>query len=87
MAKNKVEVCDFDLLKKVKIFIDDIIHLSFSKKTYVGFQSWFEDIEIKRFTEKRKYVIEYYFSDTEPILTEYEDRELWEGILKQLKDI
>jgi hypothetical protein len=38
----------------IKIYIDDLIHLSLKREDIIGFQSWIEGDDTKR------YIIEYY---------------------------
>lgn len=61
------------------IYLDTLPHLSITLEGLKGFQSWKDD--------KGFYCIEYYYSDSEPILSEYYYKETWEGILKLLGKI
>lgn len=59
-----------------KLYLNDILHIVFRLKEFVGFQSWIE------FNET--HVIEIYLKDKQTILCEYTSRELWVDILKEL---
>lgn len=57
----------------VKIYIDDLLHLSFKQQDFAGIQSWKEGANW--------YDIEYYLGDTK-ILCAYDDFDKWKAILK-----
>jgi hypothetical protein len=65
------------LIKKsyIKIYIDELLHLSAPKEDIVGFQSYLQG---------HIYCIKYYLRNNSEILCEYEKRELWEEILKEI---
>lgn len=58
----------------VKIYINDLLHLSFVQSEYRGVQSWKEGTNW--------YCIEYYFKDSKPIKCEYDSFEKWKTILE-----
>lgn len=60
-----------------KVYINGLLHISFRLEKFVGLQSWLD-------RGKNRYYIEYTFSDDGAILTEYDTKELWEGILDEL---
>ncbi len=64
--------------KQIKIFINDILHLSIKQKQLVGIQSW-----IMGYDADRKYCIEYTLK-TSVVLSEYDDAEKWKSILDLL---
>lgn len=75
--ETKVEVKIVD--SYINIYIGDIIHLCIDRNKLIGFQSWID-------TTKDYYCnffIEYYTNDKN-IITEYNDKNKWEEILKQL---
>lgn len=61
----------------MKIMINELPHLYLSKKP-IGYQSFIDEHRLV------KYVIEYY-TETQTIVTEYDERTTWDEILKQLK--
>ena len=65
-----------DLLDDFRVYIDDILHLKFRYNLTIGLQSWVENY--------RMYVVEIYFKDSEKIRLEYDNRPLWELILKEI---
>lgn len=75
-------------LNSITIFVGGTPHLRFAVETYIGFQSWL-------WTEPRGsferllsattyYEIEIYFSNAPAIRLGYDDRSMWETILKLL---
>jgi hypothetical protein len=62
----------------IRIYINNILHLQVIFKDHDGIQSWLEG------TKKVTYFIEYYRKNNEPIITQYDSKELWLEILKQL---
>lgn len=59
-----------------KIYLNDLVHVSFIQTEFTGYQSW------ERGTDW--YFIEFYFVDGNKITCEYGSRELWVSILKEL---
>jgi hypothetical protein len=57
-----------------------LLHLRLARRNLVGFQSWMEG-------RRWRYKIEYNFSDTEPILTEYHSQKDWEVILEKIETL
>lgn len=62
--------------KFVNIFLNDLIHLGFIRSDFHSFQTWKEG--------HNDYRIEYYFIKGKPVLTQYDNKELWEAILKEI---
>jgi len=62
----------------VKIYIDGLLHLSFYKNRLSGVQSWYHGPDF--------YAIELTLSDA-VITTEYDSREKWEQILRELDQV
>lgn len=85
----------------IKIFVDDLLYLIFSKKDYSGIQSHINSefiVKVQhydhlgfpdRIDEKiiTRYFIEIYLRGQESILCEWEKREDWEQILNILNEI
>ena len=67
--------------KEIKVYINDIIHLSFLKQRYIGLQSFISTGTIPN------YYIEVYFIGNDSIILEYNNREDWVQILKLLEVI
>ncbi len=63
---------------QIKIYINDLLHLCIKIDGYIGMQSWIDDYS------KYRYNINFHFKNNTDILCEYDDRNLWENILKQL---
>lgn len=64
--------------KYFKIYINQTLHLSIKIDEYLGVQSWIDENTLYR------YNIEFYLKNRKSIVCEYEDRVLWESILKQI---
>lgn len=62
-----------------KIYINEKLHLLFKDENLNGLQSWIEN--------DNKFVIEFYFKEGKSIIAEYEDRDLWETILKEIDNL
>ena len=65
-------------LKNLKIYIEGLLHVSIPIKEYSGLQSWLEG------DNTYTYHIEFYLNNGQTIICEYEDKKLWEEILKQI---
>lgn len=52
----------------IRIFINEILHLMFKKKDFMGLQSW-------KF--KEEYNIQFYLKDSKDILCSYDNEEIW----------
>ena len=65
-------------LENLNIYIEGLLHVNIPIKEYSGMQSWLEG------DNAHTYYIEYYLKNGQTILCEYEDRKLWEEILKQI---
>lgn len=63
-------------VESVKVYIQGLLHLYLPRKFY--FQSWVD--------ERHFYVIEFY-TETDRIKVEYDDRQVWEEILTALDGI
>ena len=63
---------------QIKIYINDLLHLCIKIDEYIGMQSWIDDYS------KYRYNINFNFKNNTDILCEYDDRNLWVSILKQL---
>lgn len=59
----------------VKIYIDNLLHVSILSGDIIGFQSYLEG---------HTHCIKYYLRNDTKILCEYEDRKLWEAILNEI---
>ena len=66
--------------KQIKIYIDDILHLSIVREELISIQSW-----IMGYDGYRKYHIEY-TTKTNTIESEYDNIEKWKKILKLLDE-
>jgi len=64
--------------KYFKIYINLVLHLSIKIDEYLGIQSWIDDNNLYR------YNIEFYLKNGKGIVCEYDDRILWETILKEI---
>lgn len=69
-------ICTSDF-KNLKIFINDILHLSIEKKNYRGLQSWISG------SLYHNYYIELYIKDIK-IRLEYDKEDIWKTILDLL---
>jgi hypothetical protein len=65
----------------VKIYINDLIHITFRVSDLVGIQSWLDG------SENVKYTIEYTLKGGVVILSEYFVREKWIKILQLLDTV
>ncbi len=64
----------------IMVFIDDILHLKIPKRV-LSIQSWVAVTDDKvSYPAGRKYCIEYHFKG-KSVLSEYNDRAMWEDIL------
>ncbi len=62
----------------LKIFIDNTLHLSLKIKDVVAVHSWIH--------RQNKYIIEFTLQTT-TVKCEYQDKAIWQEILKQLEQI
>jgi hypothetical protein len=60
---------------RIAVLINGIPHLSLDREKLVGFQSW---------KENTRYTIEWTFSEGAVIITEYDDKDKWSAILKEV---
>ena len=58
-----------------KVYVDDLIHITFIQAEFLGFQSWVKGTDW--------YCIEFHFNNKGRMLCEYTSKELWESILKE----
>jgi hypothetical protein len=73
--------CNKDALlsNNIKIYINNILHLSINRNLLCGVQSWIDvtnNISI--------YSIEFYFKDSTKMLCQYNEKEKWENIIKNI---
>jgi hypothetical protein len=61
-------------IESLKIKFNGLVFVCIKRDALIGFQSW---------RENSKYCIEFTCADAN-ILTEYDNRELWERVLKEL---
>lgn len=59
----------------IKIFIDDLLHLAVKRQGLIGIQSWVAGTNF--------YIIEFQIGE-DSIIAEYERKEVWEEILREL---
>jgi len=64
----------------IKIYINDILHISFLMENYTGIQSWYEGNKTKI------YYIEISFKEGEQLLLEYTEFDNWKTILKLIDE-
>ncbi len=87
---NKNEVSIISDRRVIRIFIGNTIHLYLLKKGLLGFQSWIHKItdekEMRQFSGDRKYCTEYTYSSGATIMTEYDNRVIWEEISKLINE-
>jgi len=75
--KNKIVIeSDFG---RIRIKINGIIHLSLKQSPDIQIQSWL-------YPSRSYYAIQYYSAGSN-ILCEYEDKGIWEQILKKLEEV
>lgn len=71
----KPEITAIRHLNSLRIYIDNILHLELPIDNHDGVQSWLVG------TNNPYYCIEFYRKQGEPILLEYEDKDIWVRIL------
>jgi len=64
----------------VKIYINNVLHISLKQEDIIGFQSWVDGIDTKR------YIIEFYTKGV-TFTTGYNEHEKWKTILKALDEL
>ena len=64
----------FDL---TRIYFDAVVHLSFVRRELVGFQAW---------KSANTYSIELTFRNGAHILTEYDDADKWQQVIRLIED-
>jgi hypothetical protein len=62
----------------IKLMIDELIHVYLLRDEFVGFQSWAD--------KKDQYSIEFY-TKTNSILTEQDNKDKWLAILRELNKL
>jgi len=75
--KDKNKLSFLRVHKSLKVFIEDILHLEVRMDKYLGLQSWLDG------GGSSMYYIEICM-DGGNILLEYDDKELWKGVLSLL---
>lgn len=75
MCEIKVEVTYYT----VGIYINDLLHVRFNRKNYIGLQSWIDG------DSQKKYSIEFHFTG-HSFYTDYDNKEIWSEILKELDE-
>lgn len=73
-----VEIIVQHTLHETKIFFNEVLHLHITDKEIYFVQSWIEE-ELKP-----KYRIEIFFKNGQTTELHYEDRKVWEQIIKIL---
>lgn len=63
----------------ISIYINDVLHVLLDRSMFIGIQSWLEGDD--------KYVIEYYFKEGASITTEYNSKDKFEFILRELDSL
>ena len=80
MVAIKVVSTDRD----IRIYLDDLLHVAFSRTEIDAIHSYIDDRPAEPWPEfKNRYVIKF-ITTRSYFETEYEDRQVWEGILKEL---
>ena len=67
-------------LRALRVYVNGLLHLEVIMKGYSGLQSW------QGGTSRCVYGIELYRERGKSIVCEYEDRELWEKVLRALEE-
>lgn len=66
-------------LRSLRIYINNLLHLEILMDNHDGLQSWLEG------SGRYNYFIEFYRRNSKSILCEYDDRNIWENILKEIE--
>lgn len=76
-----VDVSSFYCLKSrvFRLYFNGKLHLVLDMREYVGMQSWYDEER-----GKFKYCVEYYGRGGN-VLSEYQDKELWRGVLVEVE--
>ncbi len=72
--KVVVQLNHYDL----RVMIDGLVHVYIPRKQFNGFHSWADDSAM--------WVIEYRLKNGDRIKTEFDSKEKWQKILKELND-
>lgn len=62
-----------------KVYLNNTLHLFIRQKELNAFESWIET--------ENKYVIQFNFKSGKVMLSEYDNKHIWEQILKELDNI
>ena len=62
-----------------KVYVNNTLHLFIRQKELNGFESWIET--------ENKFVIQFNFKNGEVMLSEYDNKNIWQEILKNLDNI
>lgn len=63
----------------LRIYVNELLHLELPMKNHNGLQSWLEG------SKKHMYFIQLYRKQGESIILEYDDRSIWEEVLKLIE--
>lgn len=61
----------------IKIFIGDLLHVTFNRHRLIGIQTWIQG-------DDDKYCVEFTFRGGATILSEYNTRDKWESVIKAI---
>lgn len=75
-----VEVAAKRDLRALRVFINGLLHLEVLMEGYSGLQAWQEG------TRRCVYKIEFYRERGRGMVCEYEDRDVWEKVLKAVEE-
>lgn len=64
--------------RSFRIYIDDYLHIELLMENYDGMQSWLEG------SSRYNYFIKFYKKIGEPMICEYDDKDIWLQILKEI---
>lgn len=67
-------------LRALRVFINELLHLEVLMEGYAGLQAWQEG------SRRCVYKIEFYRDKGKRIVCEYEERDVWEGVLKVVQE-
>lgn len=62
-----------------KVYLNNILHLFIRQKELNAFESWIET--------ENKFVIQFSFKNGKKMLCEYDNKHIWEQVLKELDNI
>lgn len=64
---------------RIVIKFNGLLHVTFKRSNLISIQSWRQG--------ENNYYIEYLFNEGNPLLTDYDSKEKWEEILKELEKV